>query len=242
MAERKVFLAKTDWLVQYGHRVDLAEFQRWVAEYVGDIDPASKKGRKRRAILEVATSMFAERGYRDTNMDELAAAVGVAKGTLYLYFPKKSDLLLACAALEKSKFVPQVLELLASDRPATEKLKRWLIELLTLPSQSPLLCRLLDDSEMTALLADYPPALRSEMDEHTATMLHPLLEEIAGPGHRWSPIELRDRANVIRALGFLASFVRHERARPGMSAERFAAIVADMIVDGLRPRAVGAGE
>jgi AcrR family transcriptional regulator len=207
-----------------------------VAEFVGDIDPASKKGRKRRAILEVATAMFAEHGYRDTNMDELAAKVGVAKGTLYLYFPKKIDLLFACAALEKSKFVPELLEMLASDRPATEKLKRWLVAVLTLPSQSPLLCRLLDgDSEMTELLAEYPPELRSEMDEGFPT-LHPLLEEIAGPGHRWSSVELRDRGTVLRSIGFLASYVRHEWVRPGMSAERFAAIMADLIVDGLRPR------
>jgi AcrR family transcriptional regulator len=220
--------------------VDLVEFQRRVAEYVGDIDPNSKKGRKRRAILEVATRMFAERGYRDTNMDELAATVGIAKGTLYLYFPKKIDLLFACAALEKSKFVPQILEMLASDAPAADKLKRWLFAVLTLPSESPLLCRLLDgDSEMTELLADYPPELRSEMDEGFPKLLHPLLEQLAGPGHRWSPVELRDRANVIRSIGFLAPYVRHEWVRPGMSAERFAAIMADLIVDGLRPRPQG---
>jgi AcrR family transcriptional regulator len=220
--------------------VDLAEFQRRVAEYVGDIDPASKKGRKRRAILEVAIPMFAERGYRDTTMDDLAAKVGIAKGTLYLYFPKKIDLLFACAALEKAKFVPQVLEMLSSELPAAEKLKRWLVAVLTLPSQSPLLCRLLDgDSEMTELLADYPPELRSELDEGFPALLHPLLEQIAGPGHRWSSVELRDRSNVIRSLGFLANFVRHEWARPGMSAERYAAIMADLLVDGLRPRPQG---
>ncbi|MFO7562512.1 MAG: helix-turn-helix domain-containing protein [Enhygromyxa sp.] len=223
--------------------MDLAEFQRRVAEFVGDIDPATKKGRKRRAILEVATVMFAEHGYRETNMDELAAKVGVAKGTLYLYFPKKIDLLFACAALEKSTFVPQVLEMLSSDLPAAEKLKRWLVTLLVMPSQSPLLCRLLDgDSEMTALFADYPPKLRSEMDEGFPQLLNPLLDEIAGPGHRWSSVELRDRANVLRAIGFLAPHLRHEWMRPGMSAERFATIMADLIVDGLRPRDNKTGE
>lgn len=220
--------------------MDLAEFHRRVTVYVGDIDPASKKGRKRRAILEVATAMFAEHGYRETNMDELAAKVGIAKGTLYLYYPKKIDLLFACAALEKAKFVPEILEMLASDLPASEKLKRWLIAVLTLPSQSPLLCRLLDgDSEMAELLADYPPELRSEMDQGFPRLLHPLLEELAGPDHRWSSVELGDRANVIRSIGFLANFVRHEWARPGMSAERFAAIMADLVVDGLRPRSRG---
>lgn len=217
--------------------MDLAELQRRIAQYVGDIDPASKKGRKRRAILEVATAMFAEHGYRNTSMDEVAAKVGVAKGTLYLYFPKKIDLLFACAALEKSKFLPAIFEMLNSELPAAEKIKRWLIAVLTMPSQSPLLCRLLDgDGEMTALLADYPPELRGELEQGFPNLLQPLLDEIAGPGHRWSAVELFDRANVLRAIGFLTSFVRHEWARPGMSAERFATIMADLIVDGLRPR------
>jgi AcrR family transcriptional regulator len=225
---------------QSGQRVDLEEAQRRIAEYVGDIDPASKKGRKRRAIIEVATTMFAERGYRDTNMDELATKVGIAKGTLYLYFPKKIDLLFACAALEKGKWMPQLIELFASDRPAAEKLKRWMLMILLLPSESPLMCRLLDgDSEMTELFADYPPELRSEVDEGYPQLFHPLLEELAGPGHRWSSVELRDRANVIRSIAFLAPHLRHEWMRPGMSAERFATIMADLIVDGLRPRPPG---
>jgi AcrR family transcriptional regulator len=220
--------------------VDLAEVHRRIAEFVGDIDPASKKGRKRRAILEAATVMFAEQGYRNTSMDELAAKVGVAKGTLYLYFPKKIDLLFACAALEKSKFVPGMIEMLNSELPAADKLKRWLIAVLTIPSKSPLLCRLISgDQEMAELIADYPPELRSEMDDGFPQLLNPLLEEIAGPEHRWSSFELRDRANVLRSINFLAPLLRHEWMRPGMSAERFAAIMADLIVDGLRPRSSG---
>lgn len=217
--------------------MDLADVERQLAEFIGDIDPASKKGRKRRSILEAATAMFAERGYRNTNMDELAAAVGVAKGTLYLYFPRKIDLLFACAALEKSKFVPELMQVLASDLPAAEKLKRWLVGVLTLPSRSPLLCRLISgDEDMAEIIAEYPPQLRTQMDEGFPQLLHPLLEELAGPEHRWSSVELRDRANVIRSINFLAPLLRHEWMRPGMSAERFAAIMADLIVDGLRPR------
>lgn len=217
--------------------MDLAEIERQLAEYIGDIDPASKKGRKRRSILEAATAMFAEHGYRNTNMDELAAAVGVAKGTLYLYFPRKIDLLFACAALEKSRFVPQLITMLQSDLPPADKLKRWLIGILTMPTQSPLLCRLISgDEDMTEIIAEYPPKLRTQMDEGFPQLLQPLLEELAGPEHRWSSVELRDRANVIRSINFLAPLLRHEWMRPGMSAERFAAIMADLIVDGLRPR------
>ena len=219
--------------------MDLAQVEHRFAEFIGDIDPASKKGRKRRAILEAATAMFAERGYRNTSMDELAAKVGVGKGTLYLDFPGKIDLLFACAALEKHKFVPELIAMLQSELPAEDKLKRWLVGVLTLPSKSPLLCRLVSDAELTEMLAEYPPQLRAEMDDSAPQLLGPLLEAIAGPEHRWSPVELRDRANVLRSLNFLAPLLRHEWMRPGMSAERFAVIMADLIVDGLRPRPKG---
>jgi len=47
-------------------------------------------------ILEVAATLFARCGYNDCEMDSLAAKLGVAKGTLYLYYRSKEELFLAC--------------------------------------------------------------------------------------------------------------------------------------------------
>jgi AcrR family transcriptional regulator len=46
--------------------------------------------------LEVAHGLFAERGYADVKMDEIAAAVGVTKPLLYNYFGNKERLYIAC--------------------------------------------------------------------------------------------------------------------------------------------------
>lgn len=46
-------------------------------------------------ILDVATRLFAERGYPDTDIDSVAADLKVAKGTIYRYFPSKRELFLA---------------------------------------------------------------------------------------------------------------------------------------------------
>lgn len=51
-------------------------------------------------FLDVAEALFAEKGYHDTSMDEIAAHAGVAKGTLYQHFARKVDL--ACALFERS--------------------------------------------------------------------------------------------------------------------------------------------
>jgi AcrR family transcriptional regulator len=46
--------------------------------------------------LTAAHALFAERGYADVKMNEIAAAVGVTKPLLYTYFGNKERLYLAC--------------------------------------------------------------------------------------------------------------------------------------------------
>ena len=56
-------------------------------------DPAP--GPKRDAILRAAIDVFAERGYFNAQVADVARAAGVAAGTVYLYFRSKDDLLIS---------------------------------------------------------------------------------------------------------------------------------------------------
>ena len=47
-------------------------------------------------LVRAATSVFIARGYRLTQMSDVAEAVGVAKGTLYGYVESKDALLWVC--------------------------------------------------------------------------------------------------------------------------------------------------
>src|SRR5271154_7301715 len=49
---------------------------------------------KRERILGAALKLFANETYQAVTMDRVAEAAGVAKGTLYLYFPSKEALYL----------------------------------------------------------------------------------------------------------------------------------------------------
>ncbi|HWT96287.1 MAG TPA: TetR/AcrR family transcriptional regulator [Terriglobales bacterium] len=51
-------------------------------------DPAAK----REALLEAALTVFLAEGYSAARLDDIAAAAGVAKGTIYLQFKDKEDL------------------------------------------------------------------------------------------------------------------------------------------------------
>lgn len=61
------------------------------------IPPARQQAWQQRQeeILEKAADLFAQYGYSDTDTQFLADELGVAKGTLYRYFPCKEDLFLA---------------------------------------------------------------------------------------------------------------------------------------------------
>jgi TetR/AcrR family transcriptional regulator, mexJK operon transcriptional repressor len=55
-----------------------------------ELEPRST--RKRRAIVEAATEAFLRKGYLGTSMDEIAAAAGVSKQTVYKHFADKERL------------------------------------------------------------------------------------------------------------------------------------------------------
>jgi len=59
----------------------------------------AKRERRKEArpgeLLEAALDLFVEKGFAATRSEEVAARAGVSKGTLFLYFPSKEELLKA---------------------------------------------------------------------------------------------------------------------------------------------------
>jgi AcrR family transcriptional regulator len=53
-------------------------------------------GTKREAVIRTAARAFDERGYHNTSLDDIAAALGVTKPTIYYYVPNKEQLLFEC--------------------------------------------------------------------------------------------------------------------------------------------------
>ncbi|MCB9760768.1 MAG: TetR/AcrR family transcriptional regulator [Alphaproteobacteria bacterium] len=56
------------------------------------------KDLRRQELALAALAVFAERGFARTSMSQVAEAAGVAKGTLYLYFSSKEELVVAAAS------------------------------------------------------------------------------------------------------------------------------------------------
>ena len=56
---------------------------------------SSRRDRTRQAIIDAAGRLWTERGLHGVGLEEVAAAAGVTRRTVYLHFGSKSDLLLA---------------------------------------------------------------------------------------------------------------------------------------------------
>lgn len=91
--------------------------------------------RNRVRVLEAADRLFAERGACNVSMDEVAAAAGVGKGTLYRRFNDQAGLALALLEEKESKLQEAVIRgrpPVGPGVPAAERLQAFLNALIDL--------------------------------------------------------------------------------------------------------------
>jgi len=79
-------------------------------------------------ILEEAQKLFQQYGLKKTTMDEIAAACGKAKSTLYHYFTSKEEVFDAVVEMELTNLRKQVKEKVEQQKTITDKLKTYMIE------------------------------------------------------------------------------------------------------------------
>lgn len=79
---------------------------------------------KREAILRAATAVFAEKGYFNSKVADIARAAGVADGTVYLYFKNKDDVLHSIFDRAMDEFIAEGRRELASIKKPEDRLRR----------------------------------------------------------------------------------------------------------------------
>jgi AcrR family transcriptional regulator len=81
-----------------------------------------KKEETRRRIFKAAVTLFRQRGFGATTVDDITERADVAKGTFFNYFPRK-DAVLAYLSEERLLVLEENAEaILAAEKPAREKL------------------------------------------------------------------------------------------------------------------------
>jgi TetR/AcrR family fatty acid metabolism transcriptional regulator len=82
-------------------------------------------GPKRDAILRAATDVFAERGFFNAQVADVARAAGVAAGTVYLYFRSKDDLLISIFERSMRDALAEGRAMVGAETDARERLRRF---------------------------------------------------------------------------------------------------------------------
>lgn len=212
------------------------DLQQSFVGFVGDIDVSDAKGRKRLRIIEEATRLFVTHGYRKTGMGEIAKASGIAKGTVYLYFETKADVLIAAVAYEKYRSMALLEGVFEPGIAPRKRLLRWVHAALSMVLASPLLCRVtMEASEFEhELMQRFGQVMATSMADHEQ-FIATLLDEAALP-ERWDPVDRREQTAALYSLLRVAPMLRTEHLRLGVPQERLVETIAKVIVDGLHPR------
>jgi AcrR family transcriptional regulator len=106
-----------------------------------DLNTARRRRKEARPqeLLDAALALFVEKGFAATRAEEVAQRAGVSKGTLYLYYPSKEELLkaviaqhlseqIAAGAAEAERFDGSCADLLG------QVLTRWWVQVLASPA------------------------------------------------------------------------------------------------------------
>lgn len=80
--------------------------------------------RRRREILLAAIDLFARKGFQRTEVQEIADAAGVAKGTVYRYFESKEALFLAAADLSMRELAESIDRVVDEIKDPVQRLRK----------------------------------------------------------------------------------------------------------------------
>lgn len=83
-----------------------------------------------RDVLTAASALFAQHGYYSVSMEDIAAAAGVSRATLYRHFSSKVKVLAGLTdwAVAESRHIAARLHTLAQGEPTAEGLRAWLTQ------------------------------------------------------------------------------------------------------------------
>ncbi|MGH7851449.1 MAG: TetR/AcrR family transcriptional regulator [Thermodesulfobacteriota bacterium] len=184
------------------------------------------KGARKEEIIRAAAKLFSQKSYHDVTMDDIAEKVGVAKGTIYLYFDSKENLYLEIME-ETYEEIESILEReTAKSDPAPVKLKKVLGLIFKFYLQNLDVLRILSRDETHLIREHY------EFTEHWRLRRIKLYEKILEKGINegtFRPFNTELTALII--FGLVRSVMFYYKSEK--SAESIAEDVFSMISEGI---------
>lgn len=182
------------------------------------------------SLLAVAVTLFNERGYDGTSMEDLSRRLGITKSAIYHHVPSKQELLRLSVNRALDGLFAIAAELETVEGRAVDRLEHLVRGSVTvLVERLPFVTLLLRVRGNTEVERD-ALARRREFDHIVSSLVMEAVEE----GDLRSDIDPATAARLL--FGMVNSLIEWYRPRGGISADALADAVATMAFDGLRVR------
>ena len=186
---------------------------------------------KRDAVIVAAARAFHERGYHNTSLDDVAAALGVTKPTIYYYVASKEQLLFECfqAGLQPIRAALGAAE--AAGDSGRERLRRVIADYARAIASEYGWCMVrAEHQDLGPELSAQVKSLKSEIDQGIRRLLRRGIED--------GSIEPCDQRIAAFAIAGSLNWIAHwYREGQPMNAEAVATAYVEFLENGLKPRA-----
>lgn len=179
-------------------------------------------------IFDAAASLFKQKGFHATSMQDIADAVGMRKGSLYYHISSKEELLFRISHEAISAITKQLEELAAGSLTPTEKLRTAIeIHVQTLCARLDLMSVFLKESNtLTAEQEAQILALRRRYEE----VFRGILREGIDSGE-FRPVDIGAVADAL--LGMLNWMHQWYRPNGRLTPEEIAEVFTDLALHGI---------
>ena len=190
-----------------------------------------KQAQKRERILLAATELFVKHGYRKTSVGDVARQAGVAKGTVYLYYNNKAELLFHAVALEKLHYISAFKPLFEPSMPALDSLRGFIALGITWAYKLPLLARFTrGDHELELVMREVDVQLFERVTEIQMAFVARLIDAATNQSLAQEVLQKRTAA----LMDLIFALVNGGRMiQTGIPIEEYAHLMADVIVCGI---------
>lgn len=188
------------------------------------------------AILDATYRLLARYGYRKMTIEDIAVEVGIGKGTIYLHFASKEEIVLSHVDRIVERLKDRLREIARSDAPAAERLRSMLL--------TRVLFRFDSIQQYTQSLNDLLAALRPSLLARRALYFEAeaqIFAELLTAGRESREFDFNDERATAHALleatnGLLPYSLSTRELGEREEVEKRAADVADLVMRGVLNR------
>lgn len=190
--------------------------------------PRDQRGQQ---LLDIAEGLFAERGFKDTSMEDVARAAGVTRTVVYGHYATKAAIFVACVQRARADLENRLGDLISLDKGTVfmgEAFERVVDVFFQILEQAP---------GRWAMLYSSGPGLSEDVVNQVATLRLDTANRIADVLGHYAPDMEHDR---IHAYAHAVSGVTEQLgnwwlANPATSRGRVVSLCRDFITDGFSP-------